>query len=145
AEGIAMDDVFANGAIGQAIDAMVHEVKHDGTLAVLNGMNVVARRAIEAVPAAVIAADQAGRIYGSRDALMARLDGELVVRQKVGLRRVTDLHEPTMIEFLFEGSGNSVADNVVFPIRVALVRRRVLVIRAPIWSIVRWTSVEAVA
>src|SRR5262245_37560387 len=100
-EGVTMDDVFANGAVGETIDAMVHEVKNDRPLAILDRVNVIARGTIETVPAAVVTADQSGRIHRGGYAFTARLHGELVVDQEVGVTRIADLHETAVVEFLF--------------------------------------------
>jgi len=140
AEGIAMDDVFANGAISQPVDVTVHHVKDDGAFTILNGVDVVARRSIKAVPAAVVTADQAGRIDRSGYALTARRDGELIVHQKVSIGRIADLDEAAAIEFLFERSRNAVTDDVVFPIRVALVGRDVVIVGAR----ARWPAFKSV-
>src|SRR5262249_57063834 len=90
-EGVAMDDVFAHRAVGQAIAALVHQVKDDGALAILDGAQVIAWRTVEAVPAAVVAADQSGGIDRRGTSLAARLDGELIVHKKNGCRRIVTL------------------------------------------------------
>src|SRR5262245_24856904 len=139
-ERVVMDNVFANGAIGKAVVGMVDQVKDDGAFTILDGVGVVARRSIEAVPAAVIAADESSRIDRSGDALTARPHGELIVHQKVSIGRVADLQQTAAVEFLFEGPRNAVANNVVFPIRVALIRRDAFVIRA----VTRWPAVKGI-
>src|SRR5262249_40864851 len=83
-EGVALDDVFADRAVGQAIDGLVHQVKDDGALAILDGAQVIAGRTVEAVPAAVVAADKSGGIDRRGHTFAARLDGELIAHQEIG-------------------------------------------------------------
>ena len=136
-EGVAVDDVFADGAIREPVDAMVDQVKNDGALAILDGVNVHARRPIEAVPATVVAANEAGAIHGGGNALTARLHGELVVDKEVSIGGIADLNQATGIQSLFESAGNAVADDVVLPIRVAFVGWDVVIVRR--------TAIESVA
>src|SRR5262249_46379248 len=98
--------------------------------AVLNRADVIARRSIEPVPTAVVAADQSGGIYRSSYALAPRLHGELIVDQKIRIRGIADLHKATVIQFLLERTGDAVSDDVIFPVGIALVRRIVFVVSA---------------
>src|SRR5262245_24741719 len=101
-----MDDIFEDRVVGQAIDAMVHQDKDDGALAILDGAQVIAWRTVEAVPAAVVATDKSGGIDRRGHSLAARLHGELIVHQKSGVCRIVHLDEASMVEFLFERAGN---------------------------------------
>lgn len=59
-ERVAMDNIFPNPAIRKAVQVMIEKIEHDGPLVILHGVNINTRRSVEAVPAAVVATDQAG-------------------------------------------------------------------------------------
>lgn len=124
AERVAMDDIFANAAIGEAVQATVEEIENNSAFVILDGVDVNARGTVEAVPAAVVAADEARCIQGSCNAFAELLHGELVVHQEVGVVGIAHLNKATGVESLVEGAGNAVANDVIFPVGVALIGRR---------------------
>ena len=87
-----MHHVFANRMVSRPVAALVKKIEYDCAFVILDGMNVDTRRSIESVPATVVAADESGTIDRRGYALAARLYAKLKVDQKVGARRVTDLH-----------------------------------------------------
>src|SRR5215471_8207757 len=119
--GVPVNNVFADCAVGQAVEVAIKKVEDNRAFAILDRLNVDARRSVEAVPATVVPADKARCIYGGGDALTAGLHGELVVHQEVGAVGVVDLHQATGVQSLLKGAGNAVADQVVLPMGIALV------------------------
>lgn len=136
-EGIAVNDVFADGAIGQAIRIVVDNVEDDGSFAVLHGVNVIARRAVKTIPAAVVSANEAGRVNRSGDTFAAGLNRELIVHQKIGLIWIADLMQAAGIQLRLNGTRDAIADDVIFPVRIALVGGSVAVSRRAIGVVAR--------
>ena len=84
-------------------------------------MNHHARRPIKTIPAAVVAANEAGGVHGRRDAFPPPLHTELIVHQEIGVRRIADLGQSLGIQILLERSRDAISHDVIFPVGVSTV------------------------